>query len=149
MADEKTNDVVEDTTSAPSTYSDELAAAEDARTDEEIIAIRSADIDEPKADEHVKVFVLPPGPKPTEELGFDHSANKAATRQYALNHGLRPVGDVRHVSTKKHNGGPAWALTYAVAVVPAERFEYEPEADIVTGGEETHITGQTPDKTTD
>src|SRR5690606_26636532 len=53
---------------------------------DEIIARRSADIDATRAsnNEHRKVFVLPPGPKPTEKNGYDHRANMAATRQYAI-----------------------------------------------------------------
>ncbi len=147
MTDEKTNDepVVDDETvdAAP-----ETSKPTDPRTDDEIIAAKSADIDSAEASdgEHVKIFVLPPGPKPTTANGFDHSANEAATRRYAISQGLCPTGDVRHVSTEPHRGGPSWALTYAVPVVPAERFDHVPEADIVTGGEETHITGQTPDK---
>lgn len=122
--------------------------AED-RSDAELIALRSADIDADKAknDEHVKVFVLPPGPKPTEANGYDHSANKAATRQYALNGGLRPVSDdldsVRLVSIKQHENGASWVLTYAVKVTPVERGLEPSGPDFVTGGEDvsTNSTG--------
>ena len=94
--------------------------------DAELVAQRSADVAEDSSDEHVKVFVLPPGPKPTEANGFSHEANFAATRQYAISQGLRPTGDVRHVSTEPFGpGGKSWALTYAVPAVPAERFDFE------------------------
>lgn len=93
----------------------------------EIIARRSADIDASAAtnDEHLKVFVLPPGPKPTEANGYDHAANKAATRQYAISQGLRPSqDDVRLVSIKQHKNKKSWVLTYGVKVVPAEFADY-------------------------
>lgn len=93
-------------------------------SDAEIIARRSADIhaEEAKGNEHVKLFVLPPGVKPTGANGYDHSANKAATRQYAISQGLRPIGDVRLVSIKQHANGISWVLTYAVPVAVAERI---------------------------
>ena len=107
-------------------------------SDAEIIARRSADIheDEAKDNEHVKVFVLPPGVKPTEANGYDHSANKAATRQYALSQGMRPIGDVRLVSTKQHVNGISWVLTYAVEVAVAERIAPPSGPDIVLQGED-------------
>lgn len=111
-------------------------------SDAAIIARRSADIhtDEAKNGEHVKVFVLPPGPKPTEANGYDHSANKAAVRQYALSQGMRPTGDsvddVRLVSIKQHVNGISWVLTYAVPVLVAERIAEPSGPDIVTGGED-------------
>jgi hypothetical protein len=117
-------------------------------SDAELIARRSADIHEreAKSNEHVKVFVLPPGPKPTEANGYDHAANKAATRQYALSGGLRPVGeldDVRLVSIKQHDNGVSWLLTYAVEVVPVERGLEPSGPDFVTSGEDvsTNTTG--------
>lgn len=124
----------------------------DAASDAELVAQRTADTDEEAIDEHVKVFVLPPGPKPTEANGFSHEANFAATRQYAISQGLRPTGDVRHVSTKPFGpGGKSWALTYAVPAVPAERFDFR-EVHVVTDNEDPngdgHVTGQsgqTPD----
>lgn len=107
-------------------------------SDGEIIARRSADIDtaEAKGGEHVKVFVLPPGPKPTEANGYDHAANKAATRQYAISQGMRPTGDVRLVSIKQHDNGISWTLTYAVPVGVAERIGDPSGPDIVSQGED-------------
>lgn len=106
-------------------------------SDAEIIARRSADIHkaEAKGNEHVKVFVLPPGPKPTEANGYDHEANKAATKQYAISQGMRPVGDVRLVSIAQHRNKVSWVLTYAVEVAVAEKIEAPSEPHIVTGGD--------------
>ncbi len=104
-------------------------------SDPEIIARRSADIEAKEADEYRKVFVLPPGPKPTPANGYAHDANEAATRQYALQAGLYPTGDVRHVSTKQHDNGVSWVLTYAVKVVPTERVLVS-EPDVALQGED-------------
>jgi len=116
-----------------------IAETLDARSDEAIVAARSADIhdDEAKRGEHVKVFVLEPGPKPTEENGFSHEANMAATRQYMMSNGLRPTGDVRHVSTKPHLGDErrGWDVKYAVPAVPAERFDFT-EVHVITENED-------------
>lgn len=127
MADEKS---VEET---------EAAYVDSGLTDEQIIARRSADIeaDSAKDSEHVKVFVLPPGPKPIEANGYDHEANKAATRQYAISQGMRPAGDVRLVSIKQHKNKVSWVLTYAVPVILTERAEGASEADIVLDGEDS------------
>lgn len=102
---------------------DESVADESVPADVEIAA-RSADMDKP-SDTHEKVFVLGPNPYSpnknpyTETSGFDHEPNKAATRQYAIDAGLWPTGDVRFKSAKKHADGVSWALTYAVDVIPA------------------------------
>jgi hypothetical protein len=95
-------------------------------TDAQVVALRSQDVTAEATTEHRKVFVLPPGPKPTEANGFDHSANKAATRQYAISQGLRPTSDdVRLISTKPFGPGDlSWALTYGVQCEPAESAAY-------------------------
>ncbi len=85
----------------------------------QIVARKSADVHKASSDRHVKVFVLPPGPKPTPENGYSHEANKAATRQYMISQGMRPTSEVRHVSTKQHRNGVSWVLTYDVAAIPA------------------------------
>ena len=110
-------------------------------SDNAIIARRSADIHTKTAKngEHVKVFVLPPGPKPTEKNGYDHAANEAATRQYAISQGMRPVGDVRLVSIEQHENGVSWNLTYAVPVAVDERLDKPSEPDIVTQGEDVPV----------
>lgn len=98
-------------------------------TDGQIIARKSADVSAASSDEHRKVFVLPPGPKPTEANGYDHAANKAATVQYLISQGMRPTGEVRLVSIKQHENGVSWVLTYAVPVVPAAKWDYATEAE--------------------
>lgn len=88
------------------------------------IAARSADMDSP-SETHEKVFVLGPSPlggskNPyTEANGYDHEPNKAATRQYAIDHGLWPTDDVSFKSAKRHPDGASWVLTYTVPVIPA------------------------------
>lgn len=88
------------------------------------VAARSADMEEPSL-EHEKVFVLGPGVAGvkgnpyTEAAGYDHEPNKAATRQYAIDVGLWPTGDVRFKSGKRHPDGESWILSYAVPVIPA------------------------------
>lgn len=126
---------------------EETKTAENAEPDEatlsdaEIVARRSADIHdaEAKDGEHVKVFVLPPGPKPTEANGYDHEANKAATKQYAISQGMRPTDDVRLVSIKQHRNKVSWVLTYAVPVAVAERIAEPSEPHIVTGGDGAEV----------
>ncbi len=98
-------------------------ASDEVPTDVEIGA-RSADADAPTND-FEKVFVLGPNPYITDENpyteahDYDHEPNKTATRQYAIDHGLWPTGDVRFVSGKKHPDGVSWILSYAVPVIPA------------------------------
>lgn len=88
------------------------------------VAARSADMDSPSTT-HEKVFVLGPGAPGvkgnpyTEANGFDHEPNKAATRQYAIDSGLWPTGDVTVKSAKRHPDGVSWILTYTVPVIPA------------------------------
>lgn len=112
-------------------------------TDGEVIARKSADVHKSSSDEHVKVFVIPPGPKPTEANGFSHEANKAAVIQYMLNQGMRPTGEVRLVSTKKHDNGVSWVLTYAVPAKPTAEVEGPSEPDVVLGPD-----GEAPANTT-
>ena len=89
------------------------------------VAARSADMEAP-SEQHEKVFVLGPAPRGhnstnpyTEARGYDHEPNKAATRQYAIDSGLWPTGDVEVKSAKRHPDGESWILTYAVPVIPA------------------------------
>lgn len=87
------------------------------------VAARSADMDTPSLT-HEKQFVLGPGvggkSNPyTEANGYDHEANKAATRQYAIDSGLWPTNDVAFKSAKRHPDGASWILTYTVNVIPA------------------------------
>lgn len=95
-------------------------------SDAEVVARRSADITAGSSDDHVKVFILGPGAKPIESNGYNHEANKAATRQYMIDNGLRPTGDVAVKSIKKHTDGVSWAIAYTVAATPADVFEGHP-----------------------
>ena len=104
-----------------------------AQTPGEVVAAKSADVHKKSSNEHVKVFVLPPGPKPTEANGYSHEANKATTIQYMLSQGMRPTGDVRLVSIKQHANGVSWELTYAVPAVPTTEVAGPSEPDIVLG----------------
>lgn len=108
------------------------------------VAARSADMASPSTT-HEKVFVLGPNPTEpsknpyTEALGYDHEPNKAATRQYAIDHGLWPAGDVAHKSTKRHPDGVSWILTYAVEVIPAN--------DAPDGAQHPHVVAADGDAT--
>lgn len=102
------------------------------------IAARSADMDTP-SNTHEKQFVLGPNPYAagknpyTEAAGYDHEPNKAATRQYMIDSGLWPTGDVAHKSTKKHPDGVSWILTYTVDAIPA--------ADAPDGSQTPRVVG--------
>ncbi len=119
---------------------DAEAKAADAKSDGQLVAERSADVSAEESDEHVKVFVIEPGPKPTEANGYEHGANMAAVRSYMISQGLRPTGDVHLVSIKPHELGGVrdkkygWDVTYAVPAVPAERFDFT-EVHVVTDNE--------------
>lgn len=121
-------------------------ATADALSDGDIVEQRTADTDETKAarkvadDEHVKVFVVPPGNKPGGD--YDHEPNIAATRQYMMSQGLRPTSAVRFVGAEPFGpGGKSWALTYAVSAVPAERFDFA-EVHVIQG--EGGAAGEAP-----
>lgn len=93
------------------------------------VAARSADMEKPSTT-HEKAFVLGPAPRGhndanpyTEGRGFDHEPNKAATRQYAIDAGLWPVGEVSFKSAARHPDGESWVLTYVVDVIPANDAE--------------------------
>lgn len=100
---------------------DEQAHVGDADADTEVAA-RSADVDEVKTETHRKEFVHGPGVY-TVASGFSHEANIAAVRQYLINSGLRPVTEVKHVSTTKHPDGVSKVLAYEVEAVPAHLAE--------------------------
>jgi hypothetical protein len=108
-------------------------AADKPLTDAETTALKSTDVEASTSERHVKVFVLPAGPKPTEENGFSHEANKAATVQYMLGVGLRPTGEVEldSITEQKTVDGRSigWELAYSVASQDASK--YDPETDPV------------------
>ena len=105
------------------------------------VADRSADVDVDASTEHVKEFVLGPG-NYSEANGYNHDANKSATRQYMISAGLRPVGDVKHVSTKTHADGKSKVLKYTVTAIPAH-LATDPEvahAEVIQGTGDTSQT---------
>lgn len=90
---------------------------------------RSADQTKPSL-EHTKIFVL--GPTSGYAKGYDHEPNKAATRQYAIDQGMWPTGDVKFVSAKTHADGVSLVLTYKVPVIPAhDAPEESPNPEVI------------------
>lgn len=65
---------------------------------------------------HTKVFVAPHGFNLDD---YDHTANIFAVRQYMLNLGLRPVGDVQFDGESTNIDGVSVDLTYSVDAVPS------------------------------
>lgn len=136
MTEEQTQPTGDDATSAGelTTPEEHAEATDDLEPGQDVsepgvpddveVAARSADMDDPSTT-HEKQFVLGPSPlggsrNPyTEANGYDHEPNKAATRQYAIDHGLWPTEDVAFKSAKRHPDGESWILTYTVAVIPA------------------------------
>jgi hypothetical protein len=122
----------DDATKAPTTPDTAAGQAHvsDATADTESAA-RAADVDEVSTSTHRKEFVHGPGVY-TEAGGFSHEANIAATRQGIINAGLRPVTDVKHVSTKTHEDGISKVLAYEAEVIPAHLAvvkDSDPEAE--------------------
>jgi len=81
------------------------------------IAARSADVEDHESTRHVKIFVLAPGI--FDGRRFDHDANFAATRQYMISQGLRPVGDVVFNGKSVNVDGVSINLVYSVEATPA------------------------------
>lgn len=102
----------------------------------QIIAARTTDTDEDSAEVYTKVFVMAGKAKPTEDNGVDHSANKAATREFAIQNGLRPTGDVTLKSIKRNADPKAWDVTYTVPVALTETVDGPSEGSIVTQGKD-------------
>lgn len=105
------------------------------QTDEQIIALRTTDTTAESTDVYTKVFVVN-GVKPTEANGIDHAANKAAVREFAIQNGLRPTGEVELKSIKHNIDGVSWDITFTVPVSLTETVDGPSEADIVTQGED-------------
>lgn len=109
-------------------------------------AARSADVDEVSTETHRKEFVHGPGVY-TVASGFSHEANIAAVRQYLINSGLRPVGDVKHVSTRTHDDGVSKVLAYEVEAIPAHLAEaYEVAHPHVIQSDDGSAPATNPDK---
>lgn len=99
-----------------------------------VIARRTIDTDAEELAVHEKVFVLaalPDGAKPSAAK-YDHEPNKIATRNYAIQNGLRPTGPVTVKSITQHRNGRSWVVTYKVPVVPVEKGLGSSGPDIVT-----------------
>jgi hypothetical protein len=113
-------------------------------TPAEEVADRSADVEADVSVVHEKEFVLGPG-NYSAANGYNHDANKSATRQYMIAAGLRPVGDVEHVSTRTHLDGKSKVLKYRVTAVPAH-LATDPDvahAEVVQGTGDTSIQPDT------
>jgi hypothetical protein len=83
------------------------------------VAERSADVVKASTRRHRKVFRVFHGGLTFIEDAFDHGPNKIATRQYMVDHGLRPVGDVTLVDSKPFDENNV-DLTYEVEAIPAQ-----------------------------
>lgn len=116
IADAKAN---ADTKTTPDAPAAPAVQAADADTE---VAARSADVEAVDTEVHRKEFVQGPGDY-SKGSGFSHEANIAGVRQYLINSGLRPVGDVKHVSTRTHEDGISKVLAYEVEAVPAHLAE--------------------------
>lgn len=93
--------------------------------DPEVDHSADADGDEKSVDpdapvDHVKVFVLGGKHNELSLENYDHAGNIAATRQYMISQGLRPVGDVTFVGAETNPDGISLDLTYTVKAIPAE-----------------------------
>lgn len=82
------------------------------------VSERSDDVSAKVSKKHRKVFRLFTAGFDFIEDQFDHAPNKTATRQYMLDHGLRPVGDVSYVGAEPFDEKNT-DLTYEVEAVPA------------------------------
>jgi hypothetical protein len=109
------------------------------------VAERSADETADEATKFRKDFVLIKADYDGGDKKSIHAANKDAVRQFLINQGLRPTGDVS-VSTKAHPDGVSIILTYKVAATPAiivenpdvahARVDGEPPLDAAPEGDD-------------
>jgi hypothetical protein len=82
------------------------------------VAARTSDESSKSTSKHRKVFIVDHYGYDFDGSTFDHGPNFNATRQYMLDHGLRPTGDVTLVDTFDLTDR-AIALTYEVEAIPA------------------------------
>lgn len=82
------------------------------------VAERSADVSRGSSKVHRKVFRVFTAGLEFDAASFDHQPNFTATRQYMIDHGLRPLGDVSFVGAEAYDGKNT-DLTYQVEAVPA------------------------------
>lgn len=92
------------------------------------VAERSADVTKSATKQHRKVFRIFTAGFDFVESEFDHLPNFTATRQYMLDHGLRPLGDVSFVGAEKYDDKNT-DLTYQVEAMPAAVASSEEHPD--------------------
>lgn len=125
------------TENTSTTADDDKADVADLEAGESVVALSpEAEVEQRSADQdkasltHTKQFVL--GPTSGYAKGYDHEPNKAATRQYAIDQGLWPTGDVKFVGAKTHADGVSLVLTYKVPVIPAhDAPEASPNPEVI------------------
>lgn len=81
------------------------------------VAERTADTTKASTPTHRKTFVLLQ--EQYDSRRFNHQPNINATRQFMLDYGLRPVGDVKFVGSEKHRDGVSVKLHYEGQAIPA------------------------------
>jgi hypothetical protein len=88
------------------------------------VAERSDDVGAKVSKKHRKVFRVETFGR---EIGddFDHAPNKTATRQFMVDHGLRPVGDVTFAGADPYDDRNT-DLAYEVEAVPAAVAKDDP-----------------------
>lgn len=97
------------------------------------VAERSADVSKASTKQHRKVFRVFTAGLDFDAASFDHLPNFTATRQYMLDHGLRPVGDVAFVGAEKYDEKNT-DLIYQVEALPAAIATAEDHPD------QAHVT---------
>lgn len=88
------------------------------------VSERSDDVSAKVSKKHRKVFRVETFGNPIGD-DFDHAPNKTATRQYMVDHGLRPVGDVSFAGAEPYDERNT-DLSYEVEAVPAAVAKDEP-----------------------
>lgn len=81
------------------------------------VAQRSTDVQATGTSKHRKTYVLLR--EQYNARTFDHVPNINATRQFMLDYGLRPVGDVKFAGSERHPDGVSVRLHYEGEAVPA------------------------------
>lgn len=115
----------------------------DERTDDQEVAVRQADSD--SNDKFVKDYVI----FNHGDGENDHEDYVNATRQEAINRGLRPTGDVSFDGKQAHPDGESQILTFSVGVEPADKVGLPFEVKHAHADEEDQHgmeAGEDPDK---
>lgn len=118
VTDDKTD---EQPSTPPEQPNPEAAAEFPALVGEPGVEVSERSADQPKPDTltHRKEFVLTLDSWEHGDKKEMHRANVGAMRQYLISQGMRPTGDGKFVSSKKHPDGKSVSLFYEVPVVPA------------------------------